>query len=202
MHKKIDVQDLDADFVVFSGHKMLSPLGIGVMYGKQELLDKMSPFLMGGDMIEYVHEQETTFAEIPNKFEAGTQNVGGAVGIDAAIDYIEEIGYDKINKIEKELTDYAIESLRKLDFLEIYATTNKENLASVISFNLKKIHPHDIASVLNSEGICIRVGNHCTQPLMRYLKIDSTCRASMSFYNDKNDIDKLVNGLLKTYDMF
>ncbi len=202
LHKKIDVQDLDADFVVFSGHKMLSPLGIGVMYGKQELLDKMSPFLMGGDMIEYVHEQETTFAEIPNKFEAGTQNVGGAVGIDAAIDYIEEIGYDKINKIEKELTDYAIESLRKLDFLEIYATTNKENLASVISFNLKKIHPHDIASVLNSEGICIRVGNHCTQPLMRYLKIDSTCRASMSFYNDKNDIDKLVNGLLKTYDMF
>ena len=155
-HMKIDVQALDADFVVFSGHKMLAPLGIGVLYGKRELLNKMSPFLMGGDMIEYVYEQETTFAPLPNKFEAGTQNVEGVVGLGAAIDYIENLGYDKIQEIEEEVVSYAREELSKLDYLELYMTPNKENHSSVISFNIKGIHPHDVASILDSEGICVR----------------------------------------------
>ena len=155
-HMKIDVQDLDADFVVFSGHKMLAPLGIGVLYGKRELLNKMSPFLMGGDMIEYVHEQETTFAPLPNKFEAGTQNVEGVVGLGAAIDYIENLGYDKIQEIEEEVVSYAREELSKLDYLELYMTPNKENHSSVISFNIKGVHPHDVASILDSEGVCVR----------------------------------------------
>ncbi len=201
-HMKIDVQDLDADFLVFSGHKMLAPLGIGVLYGKKEILDKMNPFLMGGDMIEYVYEQETTFAQLPNKFEAGTQNVGGVVGLNAAIDYIQNIGYEQIEKKEKALISYAKQELSKLDFVKLYLTPNEENHSSVISFNIKGVHPHDVASILDSENVCIRSGNHCAQPLMRFLGIDSTCRASFYFYNTKEDVDMLVNGLKKTYKMF
>ena len=201
-HMKIDVQYLDCDFLVFSGHKMLAPLGIGVLYGKREILNKMSPFLMGGDMIEYVHEQETTFAPLPNKFEAGTQNVEGVIGLGAAIDYIENIGYDKIQEIETEVVEYAIEELSKLDYLELYLTPNTENHSSVISFNIKGVHPHDVASILDSEGVCVRSGNHCAQPLMRFLGIDSTCRASFYIYNTKDDVDKLVQALNKAYGMF
>lgn len=201
-HMKIDVQDLDADFLVFSGHKMLAPLGIGVLYGKKEILNKMSPFLMGGDMIEYVYEQDTTFAPLPNKFEAGTQNVEGVIGLGSAIDYIENLGYDKIQEIEKEVLSYAREELSKLDFLDLYITPNENNHSSVISFNIKGIHPHDVASILDSEGVCVRSGNHCAQPLMRFLGIDSTCRASFYIYNTKEDVDKLVSALNKAYDMF
>ena len=201
-HMKIDVQKLDADFLVFSGHKMLAPLGIGVLYGKKEILNNMQPFIMGGDMIEYVYEQETTFAELPNKFEAGTQNVEGVVGLGAAIDYIEKIGYDNIQKLEKEVVEYAINKLSELNFLTMYITPNKKNHSSVISFNINGIHPHDVASILDSVGVCIRSGNHCAQPLMRFLKIDATCRASFYFYNDKSDVDKLIEGLNKTYDVF
>ena len=201
-HMKIDVQDLDADFLVFSGHKMLAPLGIGVLYGKKELLQKMNPFLMGGDMIEYVYEQKTTFAPLPNKFEAGTQNVEGVIGLGAAIDYINEIGYDKIAEVEKELTEYAREKLSKLDYLDLYLTPNQENHSSVFSFNIKGVHPHDVASILDTENVYVRSGNHCAQPLLRSLGIDSTCRASLYFYNTKEDIDKLVHGLDKAYDMF
>ena len=201
-HMKIDVQDLDADFLVFSGHKMLAPLGIGVLYGKKELLNKMSPFLMGGDMIEYVYEQETTFAPLPNKFEAGTQNVEGVVGLGAAIDYIEKIGYDKIHEIEQEVISYARQELSKLDYLTLYLTPNKENHSSVISFNINGVHPHDVASILDSEGVCVRSGNHCAQPLLRFLGIDSTCRASFYFYNTKEDVNKLVKALNKAYEMF
>ena len=201
-HMKIDVQDLDADFLVFSGHKMLAPLGIGVLYGKKEILNKMSPFLMGGDMIEYVYEQDTTFAPLPNKFEAGTQNVEGVIGLGSAIDYIENLGYDKIQEIEKEVLSYAREELSKLDFLDLYITPNENNHSSVISFNIKGIHPHDVASILDSEGVCVRSGNHCAQPLMRFLGIDSTCRASFYIYNTKEDVDKLVKALDKAYNMF
>ena len=201
-HMKIDVQDLDADFLVFSGHKMLAPLGIGVLYGKREILNKMTPFLMGGDMIEYVYEQETTFAPLPNKFEAGTQNVEGVIGLGAAIDYIENLGYDKIQEIEHEVISYARQELSKLDYLTLYTTPNKENHSSVISFNIKGIHPHDVASILDSEGVCVRSGNHCAQPLMRFLGIDSTCRASFYIYNTKEDVDKLVKALDKAYNMF
>lgn len=201
-HMKIDVQDLDADFLVFSGHKMLAPLGIGVLYGKRELLNKMSPFLMGGDMIEYVYEQETTFAPLPNKFEAGTQNVEGVIGLGAAIDYIENLGYDKIQEIEEEIVSYARQELSKLDFITLYITPNEENHSGVISFNINGVHPHDVASILDSEGVCVRSGNHCAQPLMRFLGIDSTCRVSFYFYNTKHDVDKLVVALNKAYDMF
>lgn len=201
-HMKIDVQALDADFLVFSGHKMLSPLGIGVLYGKKELLDNMTPFLMGGDMIEYVYEQDTTFASLPNKFEAGTQNVEGVIGLGAAIDYIESLGYDKIEQIEKEIVHYAIEELRKLSFLDLYLTKNNENHSAVISFNIKGVHPHDVASILDAEGVCVRSGNHCAQPLMRFLGIDSTCRASFYIYNTKEDVDRLVEALNKAYNMF
>ena len=201
-HMKIDVQDLDADFLVFSGHKMLAPLGIGVLYGKREILNKMTPFLMGGDMIEYVYEQDTTFATLPNKFEAGTQNVEGVIGLGAAIDYIENLGYDKIQEIEHEVISYARQELSKLDYLTLYTTPNEENHSSVISFNIKGVHPHDVASILDSEGVCVRSGNHCAQPLMRFLGIDSTCRASFYIYNTKEDVDKLVKALDKAYNMF
>ena len=199
---QIDVQDLNADFLVFSGHKMLAPLGIGVMYAKREILNQMTPFLMGGDMIEYVYEQDTTFAPLPNKFEAGTQNVEGVIGLGAAIDYIQKIGYDEINKIENEVVTYAVEELSKLKFLTLYMTPNRQNHSSVISFNIKGVHPHDVASILDSENVCVRSGNHCAQPLLRYLGIDSTCRASFYFYNKKQDVDKLVKALNKAYSIF
>ena len=201
-HMKIDVQDLDADFLVFSAHKMLAPLGLGVLYGKKSILDAMRPFIMGGDMIEYVYEQDTTFAMLPNKFEAGTQNVEAVVGLGTAIDYIEKIGYDKIQEAEKEVVSYAREELSKLDFVKMYITPNEENHSAVISFNVEGVHPHDVASILDSIGVCVRSGNHCAQPLMRFLNIDSTCRASFYLYNTKEDVDRLVKGLEKTYNMF
>ena len=201
-HMKIDVQDLDADFLVFSGHKMFAPLGIGVLYGKKELLNKMTPFLMGGDMIEYVYEQNTTFAPLPNKFEAGTQNVEGVIGLGSAIDYIEKIGYKEIQNVEEAITKYAVNELSKLDFLELYITPHLENHSTVISFNIKGVRPHDVASILDSNGVCVRSGNHCAQPLLRYLGMDSTCRASFSIYNTKEDVDNLVEALKKAYKMF
>ncbi len=201
-HMRIDVQELNADFLVFSGHKMLAPLGIGVLYGKRELLNNMTPFLMGGDMIEYVYEDHTTFAPLPNKFEAGTQNVGGVIGLGAAIDYIESIGYDQINEIESKVVEYARQELSKLDYLELYMTPNAENHQAVISFNIKGVHPHDVASILDTDGVCVRSGNHCAQPLLRSMGIDSTCRASFYLYNTKDDVDKLVSSLNKAYNMF
>ena len=201
-HMKVDDQELDADFLVFSGHKMLSPFGIGVLYGKKNLLDSMTPFLFGGDMIEYVYEQETIFAEVPTKFEAGTQNVGGAVGISAAIDYLKNIGMENIEKIEKELTKYAYEELSKLDFITLYGPKDLQKRSGVFSFNVNGVHPHDVASVLDSQDVCVRSGNHCAQPLLRYMNLDSTCRASLYVYNTKEDIDRLVKALIKTRDVF
>lgn len=201
-HMKVDVQKLDADFLVFSGHKMLSPFGIGVLYGKKNLLDSMTPFLFGGDMIEYVYEQETIFAEVPTKFEAGTQNVGGAVGISAAIDYLKNIGMENIEKIEKELTKYVYEELSKLDFITLYGPKDLQKRSGVFSFNVNGVHPHDVASVLDSQDVCVRSGNHCAQPLLRYMNLDSTCRASLYVYNTKEDIDRLVKALIKTRDVF
>ena len=201
-HMRIDVTDLDADFIVFSGHKMLAPLGIGILYGKKELLNKMNPFLMGGDMIEYVYEDNTTFASLPNKFEAGTQNIEGVIGLGAAIDYIENLGYDNIHKIEQEVILYAREKLSKLEYLDLYLTKDLSCHSGVISFNIKNIHPHDVASILDSVNVCVRSGNHCAQPLLRSMGIDSTLRASFYIYNTKEDVDKLVEGLDKAYNMF
>lgn len=201
-HMKIDVQALDADFLVFSAHKMLAPMGLGILYGKREILNNMKPFLMGGDMIEYVYEQDTTYAPLPNKFEAGTQNVEAVIGLGAAIDYIENLGYNKIEEIEKEIISYARKKLSELDFITLYLTPNEEKHSSVISFNINGVHPHDVSSILDSNGVCIRSGNHCAQPLMRFLGIDSTCRASFYIYNTKEDVDKLIIALNKAYNMF
>lgn len=194
-HMKVNVKALDVDFAVFSGHKMLAPMGIGVVYGKEALLEKMPPFLCGGDMIEYVWEQETTFAEVPQKFEAGTQNVGGAVGLTAAIEYINKVGIENIEAIEKELTSYALEKLGEIPHLTIYGTKDITKKAGVISFNIDDVHPHDVATILDSYGIGIRTGHHCANPLMRYMKVNATCRASFYLYNTKEDIDALANGL-------
>ena len=197
-HMKVDVQDLDADFFAFSGHKMLSPMGIGVLYGKYEILDKMSPFLFGGDMIEYVEEQSTTYAELPSKFEAGTQNVGGAAGLSAAIDYLERIGFDRIEAIEKDLVDYALPKLREMPFIELYGCDSKRaNKTGIITFNVKDVHPHDVASILDSQGVAVRAGHHCAQPLMKYLRQNATCRASFYLYNTREDVDRWLEALTK-----
>ncbi len=193
-HFEINVTELDVDFIAFSGHKMLGPMGIGVLYGKEKLLNVMPPFLTGGEMIEYVYEQESTFAPLPLKFEAGTPNVGGVVGLMEAIRYIKSVGYDEIRRIDEELTEYAIEELSKLEDVIIYGSTNATR-NGVISFNVKDVHPHDTSSILDGGNVAIRAGHHCAQPLMRYLGVNATCRASFYFYNTKDDIDNLVNNL-------
>ena len=197
-HQKVDVQDIDADFFAFSGHKMLSPMGIGVLYGKYDILDAMPPFLMGGDMIEYVQEQDTTFAELPAKFEAGTQNVGGAAGLQAAIDYLGKIGFDRIEAIEKELVDYALPQLRELPYIELYGCdSTRDNKTGIIAFNVKDVHPHDVATILDSTGVAVRAGHHCAQPLHRYLGLNASCRASFYLYNTKEDVDRWIAALKK-----
>ncbi|MDB1947447.1 cysteine desulfurase [Clostridium tertium] len=201
-HMKVDVRDIDADFLVIAGHKLLAPMGIGVLYGKKELLEKMPPLMFGGDMVEYVYEQETTFNVLPYKFEAGTQNVEGAVGLSKAIDYLNEIGMDNIEKIEKELMTYAYEEMSKLEYVKIYGPKDIEKRGGVLSFEIDGVHPHDVASIFDTFGVCIRAGNHCAQPLMRYMGINSTSRASLYFYNTKEDVDRLIEAVKQTYDMF
>lgn len=197
-HMAVDVQALGADFFAFSGHKMLSPMGIGVLYGRRELLSAMPPFLTGGDMIEYVSEQETTFAELPAKFEAGTQNVGGAAGLTAAIDYLEKLGFDRIAAIEQELLNYALPQLKALPYVELYGCdTTRNNKTGIITFNVKDVHPHDVSTILDAEGVAVRGGHHCAQPLMTYLGQNATCRASFYFYNTKDDVDRWIAALKK-----
>ena len=197
-HIKVDVQAMDAEFFAFSGHKMLSPMGIGVLYGKYNILDAMPPFLFGGDMIDYVGEQETTFAELPAKFEAGTQNVSGASGLIAAIDYLDKIGFDRIEAIERDLLSYALPQLRELPFVELYGCdSTRGNKTGIITFNVKDVHPHDVSTILDSYGVAIRAGHHCAQPLMRYLGQNATCRASFYLYNTHEDIDQFIAALKK-----
>lgn len=194
-HIKVDVRDIDADFFVFSGHKMLAPMGIGVLYGKEELLEKMPPFLMGGDMIEYVQEQETSYAELPFKFEAGTQNVEGAVGLSAAIDYLEEIGLDNIHEYELELTAYALEKMSEIPYIKIYGPKDIENRGGAISFSVEGCHPHDVASIVDTYGVAIRAGHHCAQPLMKFLGAPATLRVSFYFYNTKEEVDVFIDSI-------
>ena len=197
-HMAVDVQAIDADFFAFSGHKLLSPMGIGVLYGREKLLDAMPPFLTGGDMIEYVEEQSTTFAELPAKFEAGTQNVGGAAGLTAAIDYLEKFTFGRIERIEKELVDYALPQLRELPYIELYGCDSRQdNKTGIITFNVKDVHPHDVATILDAEGVAVRAGHHCAQPLMKYLGQNATCRASFYLYNTKEDVDRWIDALKK-----
>ena len=193
-HIPVDVQALDADFLAFSGHKMLSPMGIGVLYGKQKILEEMPPFLSGGDMIEYVEEQTTTYAELPQKFEAGTQNVEGAAGLSAAIDYLRGVGFSEIERIERDLTSYAIAELKKIPYVELYGC-DAENKIGIVTFNIRDVHPHDVATILDSEGVAIRAGHHCAQPLMKYLGLNATCRASFYFYNTRRDVERLIEAI-------
>lgn len=187
-HVKTDVKDIDCDFLAFSGHKMFSPMGIGVLYGKYELLDKLEPFNYGGDMIEYVYEQESTFQEPPIKFEAGTPNVGGVLGLKAAIEYVEKIGMGEIFAYEHELTSYAYDLIKDIPNIKIFYPTNGK-AGSVISFAFTDIHPHDIATILDSKGIAVRSGHHCAMPLHGYLGISATARASFSIYNTKEEAE-------------
>lgn len=195
-HMKIDVQAMDVDFLAFSGHKMLAPMGIGVLYGKEKLLERMPPFLTGGEMIEYVGEQDTTFAPLPLRFEAGTLNVGGAVGLMEAIRYINSIGYEEIERIDKELIEYAYEKMKENPHIVIYGNP-LENQTGIISFNVMDVHPHDTASILDRDKVAVRAGHHCAQPLMKHLRVPATCRASFYIYNTKEDIDALVESLSK-----
>lgn len=199
-HMKVDVQNLDCDFYAFSGHKMCGPTGIGVLYGKKELLEKMEPIEFGGEMIDMVGLYESTWKELPWKFEGGTPIIAGAVGLGAAIDFLEEIGLEEIDRHEKELTTYAMEKLSEIDGLEIYGPRSER--AGLITFNLGDIHPHDLATVLDAEGIAVRAGHHCCQPLMRWLNVSATTRASFYLYNTEADVDRLVSGLIKTKEYF
>ncbi|WP_432664691.1 cysteine desulfurase [Wukongibacter baidiensis] len=194
-HMKIDVKDLDADFFCFSGHKMLGPMGIGGLYGKKELLESTPPFLLGGNMIEYVDKYSATFAPLPYKFEAGTQNVAGAVGLGSAIDYLNSIGIENIFRHEAELLSYTLDKMLQVPYVDVYGTKDIAHRGGVISFNIKDIHPHDVASILDSYGISIRSGHHCAQPLMKYLNLPATCRISFYLYNTKDEIDFFIDSL-------
>lgn len=194
-HKQIDVQDFDCDFFAFSGHKMCSMGGIGVLYAKEELLDEMEPFLMGGDMIETVEEQTTTFAGLPAKFEAGTQYVEGAVGLVAAIKYIQAIGYDDIRAQERKLVTRCLEGMKKLPFIQIIGPKNPEEKEGLIAFEVEGVHPHDVAQIMSAEGICIRTGHHCAEPLHHYLGVNASCRASFYFYNTEEEVDYFLDKL-------
>ncbi|MBI3980908.1 cysteine desulfurase [Candidatus Microgenomates bacterium] len=201
-HLPVNVQSLDCDFLAFSGHKMLGPTGVGVLYGKQKQLEKMPPFFFGGHMIKEVYLEKTLFNEIPAKFEAGTSPIAQVVGLGAAIDYLEKIGMDNVREHEKALTDYALSQLAQIEGLTIYGPKNSQIRGGVIAFNLHGIHSHDVAQILDAEGIAIRVGNHCAMPLHTALQIPASCRASFYLYNTKEEIDLLKKGLLKTKKVF
>ena len=201
-HLTIDVQDLDCDFLGFSGHKMCGPTGIGVLYGKKHLLENMEPVEFGGEMIDFVGLYESTWKELPWKFEGGTPIIAGAIGLGAAIDFLQEIGLDKILEHEHKLAAYTLEKMSTIEGLTIYGPKEAEKRAGVVTFNLSDVHPHDVATVLDAEGIAVRAGHHCAQPLMKWLDVSATARASFYLYNTEEDIDKLVEGLAKTKEYF
>ncbi|WP_398585263.1 cysteine desulfurase [Streptococcus suis] len=201
-HMAVNVQELDVDFYAFSGHKMLGPTGIGVLYGKEELLNRMSPVEFGGEMIDFVYEQSATWKELPWKFEAGTPNIAGAIGLGAAVDYLMEIGMEAIQAHEAELVNYVFPKLQAIPGLTIYGSQDLSKRTGVIAFNLDDLHPHDVATALDYEGVAVRAGHHCAQPLLRYLQVPATVRASFYIYNTKADCDKLVEALIKTKEFF
>lgn len=199
-HTKVDVQDLDVDFLGFSGHKMFGPTGVGVLYGKEELLNQMPPYQGGGDMIDVVTFEKTTYNNLPHKFEAGTPSISAVIGLGKAVDYLNEVGLETIHQVEAELLEYATNKLLSVPGLKIYGTA--KNKASVISFGIEGLHPHDIASLIDKEGVAIRTGHHCAQPLMQFFRVPATCRASLSIYNNQADIDQLYAGLMKVKTFF
>ncbi|MEG0285307.1 MAG: cysteine desulfurase [Vagococcus sp.] len=201
-HMAVDVVDLDADFYAFSGHKMCGPTGIGVLYGKQELLEKMDPIEFGGEMIDFVYHDHSTWTELPWKFEAGTPNIAGAIALGSAIDYLTEIGMENIHQHEEELVAYVLPKLQAIEGLTIYGPQDPKKHTGVIAFNIDAVHPHDASTALDMEGVAVRAGHHCVQPLLNYLGVQSTARASFYFYNTKEDADRLVEAILATKEFF
>ncbi len=202
-HMRVDVRALDCDFAVFSSHKMFGPTGVGMLYGKMALLEELTPLLTGGDMIEYVSEQDATFAEVPQRLEAGTQDVAGVVGLDAALSYIESLGYQTLASWEDSLTSYCLARLSTLPWVTVYGKAAKGmRRFPLIAFSVEGIHPHDVASLLDSEGIAIRAGHHCAQPLMHFLGVQATCRVSLSLFNTKEEIDRLIGSLVRVRRIF
>ncbi|MCR4733352.1 MAG: SufS family cysteine desulfurase [Lachnospiraceae bacterium] len=196
-HVPVNVQDLDCDFMAFSGHKMFAPMGIGALYAKYDLLEKMPPFLFGGEMIEYVTTEGATYAEVPHKFEAGTVNVGGAVGLAEAIRFMQRFGWETITKREDELTAYAMEKMKEYPYVHVIGSDDPKEHHGILTFKLDGVHPHDIAAIFDEHGIAVRAGHHCAQPLMKYLGTLSTTRASLAFYNNKEDIDAFIETLME-----
>ena len=196
-HMKVNVQDLGADFFAFSGHKMMAPMGIGALYGRYELLEKMQPFLTGGEMIEYVTRTDATYAEIPHKFEAGTVNAGDAVGLAAAIDYIENVGFDFITEQEHKLTKLLMDGLAKMPYIKVYGSSDPAKHCGIVTFTVDGVHPHDVSSVLNDDHVCVRAGHHCAQPLMQFIGAGSTARASLYFYNTEEEVERFLDKLSK-----
>lgn len=194
-HIPVDVQSLDVDFLAFSGHKLMAPFGIGVLYGRESLLEKMPPFLTGGEMIDSVTRDKVIYSDLPHKFEAGTVNAAGAWGLKTAIEYIQNIGFDTIGAIEEELTERAFDGLMKIPHINIQGSSNPKEHCGIISFTIDGVHPHDVSSILDADGIAVRAGHHCAQPLMEFLGIPSTTRASIYFYNTKDDIDAFLNSV-------
>lgn len=194
-HMRVDVTDLDADFFAFSGHKLLAPMGIGVLYGKEELLEKMPPFLSGGEMIDSVMRTSAVYAELPHKFEAGTVNAAGAAGLKAAIDYIEKVGFDYIGEREIALTSRAIEKMKKIPHVNIIGSENADEHTGIVTFTVDNVHPHDISEILAADGIAVRAGHHCAQPLLTHLGLNSTARASFAFYNTEDEVDKFTDSV-------
>ncbi|GKV69966.1 cysteine desulfurase SufS [Sporosarcina sp. NCCP-2716] len=201
-HIEIDVQDLDCDFLAFSGHKLCGPTGIGALYGKKALLEAMEPTEFGGEMIDFVGLYDSTWKELPWKFEGGTPIIAGAIGMAAAIDYIQSIGLDAIEQHEHELVAYAMEQMRTLEGIEIYGPRDASKRAGIVTFNLEGVHPHDLATVLDMNGIAVRAGHHCCQPLMKWLDVSATARASFYLYNTKEDVDRLMEGLRMAKEYF
>lgn len=194
-HMRVDVTDLDADFFAFSGHKLLAPMGIGVLYGKEELLEKMPPFLSGGEMIDSVTRTSAVYTELPHKFEAGTVNAAGAAGLKAAIDYIEKVGFDYIGEREIALTSRAIEKMKKIPHVNIIGSENADEHTGIVTFTIDNVHPHDISEILAADGIAVRAGHHCAQPLLTHLGLNSTARASFAFYNTEDEVDKFIDSV-------
>ena len=194
-HMRVDVTDLDADFFAFSGHKLLAPMGIGVLYGKEELLEKMPPFLSGGEMIDSVTRTSAVYAELPHKFEAGTVNAAGAAGLKAAIDYIEKVGFDYIGEREIALTSRTIEKMKKIPHANIIGSENADEHTGIVTFTIDNVHPHDISEILPADGIAVRAGHHCAQPLLTHLGLNSTARASFAFYNTEDEVDKFTDSV-------
>ena len=196
-HMPVNVQEIGADFFALSGHKMLAPMGIGALYGRYELLEKMQPFLTGGEMIEYVTRTDATYAEIPHKFEAGTVNAGDAVGLATAIEYIKNVGFDTIEEQELKLTKKLMEGLAKMPYIKVYGSKDYRKHCGIVTFTMEGVHPHDMSSVLNDDHVCIRAGHHCAQPLMQFIGAGSTARASVYFYNTEEEVDIFLDKLSK-----